>query len=219
MTQRRSARIKFCGLTREADVDSALELGVDFIGLVFASRSPRRVALEQAATLRSRVTGTTKVVALVMDNPREEIDAIVAAIAPDILQFHGAETDGFCAAFSLPFWKAVAMGGVAQTVSPEALSERCAQWPSASALLFDGHAAGEPGGSGQRFDWNRLAGGFDKPFLLAGGLDAGNVERALAIARPWGVDVSSGVESAPGVKDPTRMRAFVEAVRRVTSAA
>ncbi|MCX7555875.1 phosphoribosylanthranilate isomerase [Xanthomonadaceae bacterium JHOS43] len=202
-------RIKFCGLTREADVDAAVVLGVDMIGLVFATRSPRRVATETAALLRARIPAHIALVALVMDNPQGEIEALVEAVKPDLLQFHGSEPEAFCSRFGLPYLKAIAMGKGARGD----VAARVAAWPSAHAVLFDGHGVGESGGSGQRFDWHTLPARLDKPFLLAGGLHDGNVADAIAIARPWGVDVSSGIESAPGIKDHGRMHRFVAAVR------
>ena len=205
-----ATRIKFCGLTRPEDVDLAVGIGVDCIGLVFAARSPRRLDPAEGAALRARIPAGVAAVALLMDAPAAEVRAVVDAVRPDILQFHGAESDAFCAGFGLPFWKAVAMGG-----DPGAALSGLGGFPHAAAFLFDGHAAGEPGGGGQRFDWTRLPAALDRPFLLAGGLDAGNVARAIGIARPWGVDVSSGIERSPGRKDGERMRAFVDAVRRV----
>ena len=204
-------RIKFCGLTRAQDVAHAVELGVDFIGLVFAARSPRRLDLARAQVLRGLIPKPVQVVALVMDNTAGEIAAIIEAVRPDVIQFHGAETDHFCTSFGLPFFKAIALGG---PVAPDP-GERALHWPSARALLFDGHGAGEPGGSGQTFDWKLLARGIHQPFLLAGGLHPGNLARAISTARPWGVDVSSGIESAPGIKSRARMEAFVAAARRM----
>ncbi len=201
-------KIKFCGFTRAEDIVLAAGLGVDYVGLVFAARSPRRVTLEQARSLRAAVPTGIGVVALVMDTPADEVHAIAEALRPDVLQFHGGESDAFAAQFGLPYWKAVAMGG-----DPAAALARLGEHPRAQAFLFDGHAAGEPGGSGRRFDWAVLPTTLDRPFLLAGGLDAGNVAAAVALARPWGVDVSSGIEQAPGIKNPGRMRAFVAALR------
>ncbi|KAB8196924.1 N-(5'-phosphoribosyl)anthranilate isomerase [Lysobacter maris] len=204
----RATRIKFCGLTRPEDVDLAVALGVDFIGLVFAARSPRRLDPVAGAALRARIPDRIATVALLMDASATEVGAVVETVRPDLLQFHGAEPDAFCAGFGLPFWKAIAMGG-----DPDRALAGLGSFPHAAAFLFDGHAAGEPGGGGQRFDWARLPDTLERPFLLAGGLDAGNVARAIATARPWGVDVSSGIEQSPGLKDAARMRAFVEAVR------
>ena len=116
--------------------------------------------------------------------------------------------DAFAVSVGLPFWKAIAMGG-----QGESAFASLAAYPNASGFLFDGHAAGEQGGSGQRFDWRRMPTSTDRPFLLAGGLSPANVGLALRTARPWGVDVSSGIEAGPGIKDAEKMRRFVDAVR------
>lgn len=205
-------RIKFCGLTRAEDVRLAVELGVDYVGLVFAPQSPRRLLLGQARMLRDLVPEEIAVVALMMDNVRGEVEKVVESLQPDVLQFHGDEDDALCASFGLPFFKAIAMGGQA-----ESAFSSIARYPSASGFLFDGHAAGEQGGSGKRFDWKQMPTALDKPFLLAGGLSPENVGVALRTARPWGVDVSSGIESAPGIKDAEKMRRFVDAVKHAES--
>lgn len=204
-------RIKFCGMSRAGDVRLAGELGVDAIGLVFAARSPRRVGLDHALTLRDAAAPTTSVVALVMDNPAAEVEAIVQRLRPQLLQFHGSEDDASCARFGVPFLKAIAMRDVAADDVPALL----ARYPSAAGFVFDGHATGAMGGSGERFDWTRLAQlNIARPWLLAGGLDAMNVGAAVRDVRPWGVDVSSGIESHPGIKDGAKMSAFADAVRR-----
>ena len=201
-------RIKFCGLTRAEDVRLAVELGVDYVGLVFAPRSPRKLLLGQARMLRELVPDEIAVVALVMDSTAAEIEAVIENVRPDLVQFHGDESDAFCTGFGLPFLKAIAMGGGAE----DALA-RTAEFPSAYGYLLDGHAQGEQGGSGQRFDWRRVP-RLDKPVLLAGGLTSENVATAIRTARPWGVDVSSGIESAPGIKHADRMRLFLDEARR-----
>ena len=201
-------RIKFCGLTRAEDVRLAVELGVDYVGLVFAPASPRKLLLGQARMLRELVPEEIAVVALVMDNPRADIEALIENVRPDLLQFHGAETDDDCARFGVPFLKAIAMGGTDE----DALA-RAADFPSAYGYLLDGHGKGEQGGSGQRFDWKRVP-RLDRPVLLAGGLSSENVATAIDTAHPWGVDVSSGIETAPGIKSPERMRRFVDEARR-----
>lgn len=200
-------RIKFCGMTRAEDVKLAVELGVDFIGLIFAARSARRVTLAQACELRAGVPESLGVVALVMDNPRDEVDEIAIHLRPDYLQFHGAEDDAFCASFGLPFFKAIAMGDGGDA------EEAMARFPAAHGFVLDGHGAGEQGGSGRSFDWTRLPQATANPILLAGGLTPDNAALAVRNARPWGVDVSSGIESAPGIKNAEKMRRFVDAVR------
>jgi phosphoribosylanthranilate isomerase len=205
-------RIKFCGMTRAEDVRLAVELGVDYVGLVFAPQSPRRLLLGQARMLRDLVPEEIAVVALMMDNVRGDIEKVVESLQPDVLQFHGDEDDALCASFGRPFFKAIAMGGQA-----ESAFSSIARYPSASGFLFDGHAAGEQGGSGKRFDWKQMPTALDTPVLLAGGLSPENVGVALRTARPWGVDVSSGIESAPGIKDAEKMRRFVDAVKQAES--
>lgn len=210
-------RIKFCGMTRAEDVRLAVELGVDFVGLILAERSPRRLLPGQARALRALVPEEIGVVALVMDNPRGEVADIVAGLHPDYLQFHGGEDDAFCAGFGLPFFKAVAMGDGGDPLAA------MAKFPSAHGFVLDGHGAGEQGGSGRSFDWTRLPKdsgkrALEQHVLLAGGLSPDNVAQAVRTARPWGVDVSSGIEAAPGVKDAAKMRRFADAVRAADSA-
>ncbi|WP_246149819.1 phosphoribosylanthranilate isomerase [Arenimonas fontis] len=201
-------RIKFCGLTRPGDVRLAVELGVDAIGFVFAAGSPRRLEPGQALALREAVPPPVAAVALFMDNPAEEVRRIVRALRPDLLQFHGGEDETFCRGFDRPYLKVLAMGQ-GGTEARQAL----ARYPSASGFLLDGHAPGQRGGSGQAFDWSR-APAPGRPVWLAGGLGPDNVGRAIRAVRPYAVDVSSGIERAPGIKDGAKMQAFVEEVRR-----
>ncbi|MDI9240307.1 phosphoribosylanthranilate isomerase [Lysobacter sp. LF1] len=208
-------RIKFCGMTRAQDVALAGELGVDAVGFVFASKSPRRLDIEQAAALRAHAMPFVDVVALMMDSPAELVREVVARVRPTLLQFHGDEDDAYCRGFGLPFLKAVAMGGT----DDEPVAARFAHHPHASGFLLDSHARGGSGGTGRTFDWSRVPHGIDRPLLLAGGIGPDNVFDAIRAVQPWGVDVSSGIESAPGEKDAVKMRRFVEEVRRADAAA
>ena len=204
-------RIKFCGFTRPGDIRLACELGADAIGFVFAKDSSRQVEAEQARAMRQALAPLVDAVALFMDNPAEHVREVIRQVRPTLLQFHGSEDDAFCRSFGVPYMKAVAMGSEIAQQHPGTLHSR---YPAAAGFLFDSHGEGEPGGSGQAFDWARIPAGVQKPFVLAGGLSAGNVFDAIQSTLPWGVDVSSGIESAPGIKDGNMMRRFVEEVRR-----
>jgi len=199
-------RIKICGLTRAGDVQAAVAAGADAVGFVFAA-SPRRISIETAIRLSSYVPEGVLRVGLFMDQARSEIGQVVSTVPLDLLQFHGSETERECMAFNMPWLKAVAM----QDAGSIERAER--EFPGAAGLLLDSHAKGRRGGSGRKFDW-----GLAKPaagkIWLAGGLNADNVGEAIRVVRPYAVDVSSGVEIEPGIKDEARIRAFVEAVRR-----
>lgn len=204
-------RIKFCGMTRAGDVRLAGELGVDAVGLIFASRSPRRIAPEEARGLREALAPLVDVVALFMDNTAAEVREAIAQARPTVLQFHGGEDDAFCRRFGLPYLKGIGMKGADAGLGGRMLHAR---YPHAAGFVLDGHAAGEPGGSGQRVDIAAIPDDMSKPYVLAGGLSADNVFGAVRAATPWGVDVSSGIELEPGIKDGALMRRFVEEVRR-----
>ncbi|HEX7914135.1 phosphoribosylanthranilate isomerase [Rudaea sp.] len=205
-------RIKFCGLTRVEDVHAAIALGVDAIGVVMTEKSKRYAGIERAIEIRMTLPPFVDLVALFMDDMPGFIAEAVAALQPDLLQFHGGETAEECVRYRMPYLKAVAMGG---GVDPIAVVHA---HPAAAGFLLDGHAAGEQGGSGKTFDWSAVVGAFTKPVILAGGLTAQNVGAAIRAARPYAVDVSSGIESAVGVKDAQAMRAFVDAVRMADAA-
>lgn len=209
-------RIKFCGMARVEDALAAAAMGVDAIGLIFAARSKRRVAPDAAAGIREALPPFVATVALFMDNEADEVRATIERVRPTLLQFHGGEDDSFCAAFGLPYLKAVAMGGDSNGNSGgEAPATLIARWPRAAAFLFDSHAKGEAGGSGRTFDWARVPAEFARPFLVAGGLTPDNVFEAIRATGCWGVDVSSGIEGeTPGVKDIAKMRRFVAEVAR-----
>lgn len=200
-------RIKFCGLTRAGDVRLAGELGADAVGFVFAEDSPRRVQAQEARALRQALAPLVDAVAVFRDNRVEEIREVVRHVRPSLLQFHGGEDDAFCRGFGVPYVRAIAMPPDAERPDARDLQTR---YPGAVAFLFDGHAPG----SGEPFDWSRLPTGLGKPLVLSGGLTPCNVFEAVQQTLPWGVDVSTGIEQSPGIKDGDLMRHFVEAVRK-----
>ncbi|MEO5962556.1 MAG: phosphoribosylanthranilate isomerase [Thermomonas sp.] len=204
-------RIKFCGLTRAGDVRLAGELGVDAVGLIFATKSRRRVSPEAARGLRDALGPLVDAVALFMDNDIDEVRAAIGHARPSLLQFHGNEDDAFCRRFGIPYLKGIGMGGEEAALSGRVLHSR---YPHAAGFVLDGHAPGAPGGSGLRMAAERIPDDMSKPYVLAGGLCADNVYAAVRAASPWGVDVCSGIETAPGIKDGALMRRFVEEVRR-----
>ena len=199
-------KIKICGLTRVEDVQAAVEAGADAIGFVFTA-SPRRISIDKAIELSAYVPGGVLRVGLFLDQDRSEIERVTGSVPLDILQFHGNETEQECNRFKLPWLKAVAMENA------ESVKQAEQNFPGAAGLLLDSHSKGKRGGSGKSFDWS-LSRSIEKPVWLAGGLNADNVTRAIQTVRPYAVDVSSGVESEPGIKDPTRLKAFVQAVRQ-----
>ena len=201
-------RIKFCGITRVEDAQAAVELGVDAIGLVLTRKSLRFVELERAREIRRTLPPFVAAVTLFMDDDPAWIAAAIDIVAPDLLQFHGNECVADCVHYGRRYLKAVPMHGITD------VSSVIAMHPGAAGFLFDGHAAGEQGGRGQSFDWTRIPADLKRPLLLAGGLTCDNVGAAIRSVRPYAVDVSSGIESAPGVKDAEKMRRFVEEVRR-----
>jgi len=203
-------RVKFCGFTRREDALAASALGVDAIGLVLTPRSKRFAGIANARDIRRALPPFVAVVTLFMDNEPGFIAEAIATVRPDLLQFHGSEEAPDCVRYGLPYLKAVAMGSAGQVDGRAVVAAH----PQAAGFLFDGNAAGEQGGSGQRFDWARLPASPSAPVILAGGLTAENVGEAIRAAHPYAVDVSSGIESAPGVKDVEKMRRFVAAVRK-----
>jgi phosphoribosylanthranilate isomerase len=207
--------IKICGLKTPEALDVALESGADMVGFVFFAPSPRNIGSELARTLSARVNGRAIKVALTVDASNEALAAIVEALKPDILQLHGKEAPERVAVvrsrFGLPVMKALPIAERAD-LSP------IRQYANvADRLIFDARPpqdATRPGGLGKPFDWTLLKGlDLKIPYMLSGGLDAANVAEALRITRAPGVDVSSGVERAPGEKDPDKIRAFIRAAR------
>jgi phosphoribosylanthranilate isomerase len=215
-----SVLIKICGLKTPEALDVALAAGADLVGFVFFPASPRHVSFEIAHVLGERVRGRAQKVALSVDATDEELAASIEALRPDLLQLHGREAPDRVTAvrkrFGLPVMKALPIAERAD-LFPIRLYDTVADY-----LIFDAratHEATRPGGLGKSFDWRLLdALAVNVPFMLSGGLHAGNVAEALRITAAPGVDVSSGVERAPGEKDPDKIRAFVAAARDAAGA-
>jgi phosphoribosylanthranilate isomerase len=207
--------VKICGLSSEEALDVALDAGADMVGFVFFPPSPRHVDFVRAYSLSSRMRQRAQKVALTVDADDRLLDAVVAALLPDLLQLHGVESPDRVRAirrtFGVPVMKALP---IAAKSDLDAVGRYAGV---ADRLLLDARAPREatrPGGLGKAFDWHLLE-DLDPglPFMLSGGLDPGNVGEALRITRAFGVDVSSGVERAPGEKDPDKIRAFIRAAR------
>jgi len=198
-------RVKICGITRIQDARAAADAGADAIGLVFYPPSPRYLSIERAREIRDALPPFVQTVALFVNADAAQVAQAIGRVHPAMLQFHGDETPDFCTQFGLPYVKACRVKrGV------DAL-EYLRPYSRAAAWLFDSHVP-EYGGVGESFDWS-LVPAADKPVILSGGLSRDNVGAAIRRVRPWGVDVSSGVESAKGIKDAAMVAAFIAEVR------
>jgi len=200
--------VKICGLSTRETLDVALDAGADMVGFVFFPPSPRHLGLGMARELGKRATGRASKVALTVDADDATLANLIEALQPDILQLHGIKQT-----FGLPVMKAIAVA------TPADLASLPGYAAVADRILFDAHApkgATRPGGLGAVFDWHVLENlDLKLPFMVSGGLNAGNVAEAVRVTRTGGVDVSSGVERTPGIKDPEMIRAFIRAARAI----
>ena len=199
-------RVKICGITRTADALAAAQAGADAIGLVFYPPSPRFLSVERAVEIRDALPPFVQTVALFVNAEPSTVAQVLGRVRPSLLQFHGDEAPQFCAQFGTPYVKACR---VRQGID---LLEYLRPYAGAAAWLLDSFVE-EYGGVGERFDWSLVPSSRERSLILSGGLDPKNVGEAVRRIRPWGVDVSSGVESAKGIKDPARMAAFIAEVR------
>ena len=199
-------RVKICGLTRETDVRAAAALGADAIGLVFYAPSPRAVAVEQARRLCAALPPFVTSVGLFVDAEPDQVRATLAQVPLDLLQFHGEEPPDYCAAFGRPWIKAIRMR---PGIDPRVLQ---ACYGAAAGLLLDAYDPARAGGTGHCFDWDLVPSDLAPHIVLAGGLDPDNVAAAIRQVRPYGVDVSGGVEVAKGLKDRQKMAEFMKGV-------
>jgi phosphoribosylanthranilate isomerase len=202
----RRTRIKICGLTREADVDDAVQAGADAIGFVLYPHSPRHVSIGRAAALAHRLPPFVMPVCLLVNAEPAHIAAVVRAIPDALLQFHGDESPAQCMAAGRPYLRAARMGPGFDLLDFATL------FASAQGLLLDAHVDGY-GGGGKVFDWSLVPPNVSRPVVLSGGLNPANVIDGVFGVRPWAVDVSSGVEVGKGIKDAELMRRFCNAVR------
>jgi phosphoribosylanthranilate isomerase len=202
-------RIKICGITRVEDALTSAEMGVDAIGLVFYPPSPRNVEAKAARAIVRALPPFVTTVGLFMNAETASVESVLKTVHLDCLQFHGDESPEFCEQFEMPYIKAIPMG------EDKPFTHLVEGFEHASAWLLDSHGHNQAGGSGETFDWLRVPQVVEKPIILAGGLNPDNVQSAIAKVRPYAVDCSSGVEMNPGVKDPEKIRDFVEKVSSV----
>jgi phosphoribosylanthranilate isomerase len=198
-------RIKICGLTREADVDAAVDAGVDAVGFVLYAASARQVSAARAGELARRLPPFVTPVLLFVNAAHDAVAASLQAVPNAMLQFHGDESPEACRHAARPYLRAARMAPGVD------LLDFASRYPDAAGILLDAHVEGY-GGGGKAFDWSLIPGNVPRPVVLSGGLNPANVIDGVLHVRPWAVDVSSGVESAKGVKDAALMRRFCEAV-------
>lgn len=200
-------RIKICGITSVGDAQAAESAGADALGLVFYPPSPRHVSVEQAREIAFSLGPFITLVGLFVDADISFVRSVLNEVPLHVLQFHGSETEAYCSAFGRPYLKALPMH---PELDPGAEIKRYA---SASAILLDAYRPGVPGGTGEVFDWQRVPLNSSKPLILAGGLTPQNVALALSTTGVYGIDVSGGVELAPGKKDANKVQTFINNAR------
>ncbi len=202
-------RVKICGITRVEDGLAAARAGADAIGLVFYARSPRAVSAAQARTIVRALPPFVTTVGLFVDAAADDVRHVLQAVPLDLLQFHGDESPEQCRIYGRPYLKALRMReGVDVAAAARTYGD-------AAGLLVDTYVEGVAGGTGLTFEWSRLPHDLARPVILAGGLTPDNVAAAVAQVRPWAVDVSGGVEAAPGLKDAAKIAAFIRGVKSV----
>jgi phosphoribosylanthranilate isomerase len=204
-------RVKICGITSNQDAQRAAILGADAIGLNFYSGSPRAITCAQVPSILHKLPAFTTVVGLLVDPTEAEVQTVLGTGLVNCLQFHGNESPAFCQSFGMPYIKAIRVNDFDQTKS--ILDD----FADCSTVILDTYVKDLAGGTGEKFDWSiasRLVAENSKQIILAGGLNAENIGSAIRAVRPYGVDVSSGVELKPGLKDPVKMEAFFSAVQQ-----
>jgi phosphoribosylanthranilate isomerase len=204
--------IKICGVTRNRDALLAAELGADAIGLVFYANSPRALVATQISNVVANVSGSVSVIGLFVNPTREEVEVVLDTGLVDVLQFHGAEDEEFCNSFDIPYLKAF------QVKDIQSLDSALSKYRTATYILLDSYSGKKMGGTGQKFDWSigeKIVRNLGQKVVVAGGLKPENIKDAVIKMNPFGVDVSSGIESSPGLKDAEKLRKFIEGARSV----
>lgn len=194
-------------MTQKQDVDYATSLGIDSIGLIFYPQSKRYITLDKAQELVKNIKPFISTVAVLVDPDKAFVEEMIKRVFVHLLQFHGDESPEFCQQFNLPYIKAIQAGNSTSIYQAEK------KFAAAQAILLDTPSQNSRGGTGQIFDWDIIPADLKKPYVLAGGLNPGNLSLALKIAKPYAVDVCSGVESCPGVKNHLKMKEFINVVR------
>lgn len=205
-------RVKICGITSVSAAQDVCNAGADSIGLVFYKKSPRNVVISQAKEICDSLPPFVTCVGLFLDPTEEFVNSVLSEVKLDLLQFHGVETAEFCESFSRPYIKAIGMKGIYSEAEFTKVTE---QYTQAKGFLVDSHATGKAGGTGQTFDWKNVPQQQEKPIILAGGLNPENIADAVQQLNLYGVDLSSGVESQPGIKDPDKIKKLMNEVYRV----
>ncbi len=201
-------RVKICGITQREDAVDAVRLGADALGFVFYSASPRAIDIQKAVNIAQSLPPFVSLVGLFVDADSAYVHQVIAEVPLHLLQFHGDETPGYCEQFRRPYIKALRMKPEMDVLSQAEL------FCSAQGLLLDAYKKGVAGGTGESFDWHRIPVNCPKPIILAGGLTPDNVATAVSIAKPYAVDVSSGVELSPGLKDRKKVEDFIKNVSK-----
>lgn len=210
MVKIQRTRVKICGITSAEDALNAVNAGADAIGLVFYSQSPRAVTVEKARAIVSVIPPFVSVVGLFVNAPIAQIKSILSQVRLDVLQYHGDETPDDCLQINLPYYKAI------RVKSDTNLIQCALDFNSAKALLLDTYSELSVGGTGQTFDWKLIPADLPMPIILAGGLTADNVGKAIKQVNPYAVDVSGGVELIKGIKDADKIAAFMQGVRNAS---
>lgn len=195
-----------CGMTRVEDVAHAISLGVDALGFIFYAKSKRVISIKQAGIILRNLPPFVDAVAVMVNPTKEFVDQLLAELPIQLLQFHGDESQEFCQQFNRPFIKAI------HPLEPKQIFELTQKFSSAQAVLFDTPSDSAKGGTGLTFDWKLIPNGLSKPYILAGGLNEFNVANAIKMSQPFAVDVCSGIEALPGVKDHMKMNRFIKAI-------